>query len=712
MFNIEEDLNEKQREAVVTTEGPVLVLAGAGTGKTRVITYRIAHLIRDKEVSPGNILAVTFTNKAAGEMKSRMKELVGALAEAVHMGTFHSICLNILRKDGDKVGLPSSFAVADQEDRAAIMRDAVKDLNIDKKQFPPRQYNHIISAFKNTEKYVQDLMPEETMHRLVDVYKSYQEALRSQRLIDFDDMISLVVRLFDRNRDVLEEYREVYKYILVDEYQDTNTVQSRLLRLLAGERGNLCVVGDDDQSIYGWRGAEVRNILDFDKVFKDVKEIKLEGNYRSGKTILSAANRLIKYNRNRRGKTLEASSDKAADVRTCQFSGDKEEAEGVAALIENMRNKGEDLSDIAILYRTNAQSRNFEVALNKLRIPYKVIGGVGFYMRKEIKDILSYLKVLDNPYDIVSFRRSVKVPPRHVGDASIDKLASVAAEKGISILEAAAQDMDAVSRNRNALDRYLEIMDETDKTGGIKNKIETVTEKINYIEYLKQTEDPDEVNIRIENIMELYSAAAAFEEQNPEASLKDFLAGTALITSSDEADTEEGAVKMMTMHAAKGLEFKRVFLTGLEEGLFPLSTAEEEGKVEEERRLCYVGITRAMETLYVTRAASRYKNGRHSQFPDSRFLREMEQDASFKFERGIMKSIFGKSNEKSLNSRQKEYNGNGEGKFKISSKVRHSVFGEGTVLFSEGKGIAEKVTVHFKKNGIKKIIASFLDAAD
>lgn len=693
------------------------MLAGAGTGKTRVITYRIAHLIVNKEVSAGNILAVTFTNKAAGEMKSRLHELIGGLANGVWMGTFHSICLGILRNETEYAGLPKSFSIVDQEDRLAIIRQIIKSLNIDPKQFSPKSYLQAISSYKNTENYVKNEPIEETFHLLKTVYETYKRELELQRLVDFDDMIALCVRIFANYPDILKKYQDIYKYILADEYQDTNAVQFRLLYMLAGISGNLCVVGDDDQSIYGWRGAEVRNILEFDKVFENVKEIKLEGNYRSGKSILSIANRLIENNTYRRGKTLEASADKQSEVKKYEFYNDLEEASFTAKTILDKHDDGISYDDMAILYRTNAQSLNFERALKMANIPHKVIGNIGFYQRREVKDILAYLKFSDNPKDEQAFFRSISVPKRGIGNSTNDKIISYAEENDITILETLETDLKFLSKSRAAVDRYIQLIHDIIKCESIRDKIELILNTIKYKEYLQSLgEEPDIIDRKMENIDELISDAVRFEEQNG-SSLSDFLASAALVSSNDEEDIE-GSVKLMTMHAAKGLEFKLVFLTGLEEGLFPLGNEDGEANIEEERRLCYVGVTRAMETLYITRARSRIRGGRHNQSPESRFLSELQFGRSFKFNKGSTNNTFKNRSgnyadyiKNSSNYEKKEYNDDNTASFKASSKVYHSVFGEGTVLFSEGSGENEKVTVHFKKEGVKKIIANFLEKA-
>lgn len=704
-MNIDEELNSRQAEAVKATEGPVLVLAGAGTGKTRVITYRIAHLILDKGVEPSNILAVTFTNKAAEEMKARLKELTGDHSEGINMGTFHSMCLRILMNEASKIGLVNGFGISDQEDRIAILKDVLKNLNIDHKENPPKKYLHYISSFKNTYDYVEEKLPNDDITKLKEVYLSYQELLYGQRTIDFDDMISLTVRLFKKNPKVLEKYKEKFKYILVDEYQDTNIVQFQLLYMLAGINGNICVVGDDDQAIYGWRGAEVKNILDFDKHFENVKEIKLEGNYRSGQKILNLANNLIKNNKWRREKTLESSLNKDSNIKAIQFLKDKDEAFNISNIIKDLIDNGENLSDIAILYRTNAQSRNFENALNQNGIKHKVIGGIGFYQRKEVKDILSYLKIIDNPLDGNAFRRSIKNPARGVGDATINKIINLALEdSNYNIIDILEQDLKPLSRFKKPIESYLKLIYLVAEQDTLKDKIDTIVKETNYKEYLEQTLDNDDAKARIENIMELYNAAAAFEEDNHNCTIADFLSTTVLLTSEDETDGEIDSVKLMTMHASKGLEFKHVFLTGLEEDLFPLPSRDGEDNIPEERRLCYVGITRAMENLYLTNATIRYKNGAPSEPVVSRFIKEINKSGiSIEFDKQNKSSIT-----EATAKRKTEYTPSQNATFKNSTIVNHSVLGEGTVLFSLGEGKNEICQVHFKDRGIHKIYASYL----
>ncbi len=701
-----DELNEIQYEAVTTTEGSVLVLAGAGTGKTRVITYRIAHLIKERDVSPGNILAVTFTNKAAGEMKHRLRQLVGNLANAVHMGTFHSICLGLLRRDGEKVGVPFGFGIIDQDDRVTVVRDAMKRIDMDTKKYPPKQYLNHISNYKNLIDYVEGYPPAtNALLRFGEVFNLYQESLKHQRLIDFDDMISLAVRLLLSSEETRKEYQALYKYILVDEYQDTNFVQFELLRLLAGDNGNLCVVGDDDQSIYGWRGAEIKNILEFDKIFNDVKEIKLVGNYRSGSNILDIANKLIENNFYRRGKQLNACRGSEGLVDRVALQSELDEAMYVVKQIEAHHAKGVSYSDMAVLYRTNAQSINFETMLNRDRIPYKVIGGTGFYQRREIRDVLSYLRIFDNKYDTAAFKRSLLTPPRGIGDATVEKIVNYSIDNNIDIISALVEMSPKLKRFEDGIKSYLSVIDKLSTITSLKAMVEHIVEETEYKDYLKKYEDKIEAERRIDNVLGLYSAAAMFEESNEDATLTDYLASTALITTTE--DSEEGVVKLMSLHSAKGLEFKIVFLTGLEDGLFPLASAEGDGDIEEERRLCYVGVTRAMDTLYLTNVSSRFRYGKRDYMRQSRFLTEMFGGARKSATTNNMQRT-ATNNVQMKQPVTASTASNSQSTFKKGEQVTHNAFGDGLVLASEGSGATEKVIVHFKKSGIKKILAGFL----
>ncbi len=687
-------LNESQAEAVRHTEGPLLVLAGAGAGKTRVITYRIAYLIQVCGVPPRNILAVTFTNKAAGEMKSRLTQLAGAAARNVWMGTFHSVGLNILRRFGEKTVAGPHFAVVDQDDRLAVIRDILKERGIDHKKYSPKSYLHLISNYKNTIAYVENRLPEEFTHRFGEVFQAYESELRRQNMIDFDDMLSLSLRLFLQHPDVLEYYRELCKYILVDEYQDTNIIQFAFLRELAGESGNICVVGDDDQSIYGWRGAEVENILYFDTHFRGVTEVKLVNNYRSAPEILDAANRLIRNNSARRGKDLVPCSARTGIVTGHKALDERYEAELVADIVEKYLKEGVPATEIAILYRTNAQSRNFEVTLNRRKIAYKVVGGVGFYQRREIKDVLSYLRLYDNRFDEVSFARAAKTPPKGVGDTLAERVISFATERHMDLITAIEVLIPTLpSRQAAGLSMVRNLMHHLDTLSKVSEKVNAVIEQSGYKEHLIQSEEPEEAKSRTENIYELYNAALAFEEAAPDGTLTDFLSTATLVTSSDETVTD--SVRLMSMHAAKGLEFESVFLTGLEEGVFPLSSQEDDGDLEEERRLCYVGVTRAKVYLNFSHTVSRMLHGKRQLMRPSRFLKELSAPSV---------EVPAKP---AVNS---EYFSPSDGSFRKGQLVSHEIFGEGIVMQVSGSGGSAKVDVLFRKSGLKKLVASFLKA--
>jgi DNA helicase-2/ATP-dependent DNA helicase PcrA len=697
MSDYKNELNKAQYEAVTTTEGPLLVLAGAGTGKTRVITYRIAHLINNIGIPPYNVLAVTFTNKAAGEMKERIKKLVES-GEDIWLGTFHSICLRILRRDGQAIGLPAGFGILDQDDRLATIRDVIKALNIDHKKYPPKKYLNTISTFKNTRTYVEEKSPDEMVHRLADVYGLYQQRLKDQNLIDFDDMLALTIRMFQKAPMTAQYYRDIFRYILVDEYQDTNDIQFLFLRLLAGTDGNLCVVGDDDQSIYGWRGADIRNILEFDTIFENTKIIRLVENYRSRPVILKAANELIRNNKMRKGKDLAAFREEGGLVQVLPVSNETEEAGFVLTEIKKYLADGIPGNEIAVLYRTNAQSRNFEVLFNREQVVYKVIGSVGFYQRREIKDILSYLRLFDNKHDSVSFRRSVKVPARGVGDTTINKVSDYASENAVTILEAIYSMSDQIrGAQKEAFRKYLNVFDTLAGCMKISEMVKTVIEMTEYKEYVKRYEDEQEAERRIGNIDELYNAAVAFEMNTKDALISDFLAASAIATSSDEPS--ENCVQLMTIHSAKGLEFETVFLTGLENGLFPLhGSLDEPDELEEERRLCYVGVTRAKQNLHMTYASTRMVYGQYTPQAKSVFLEEM--------------GVLGYSRPQVQRNRMQvspavrktvEVNG-----IKNGSKVTHPVFGEGMVVAITGSGESANADVFFKKGGLKKIRAGFL----
>ncbi|MBZ4672937.1 UvrD-helicase domain-containing protein [Deferribacterales bacterium Es71-Z0220] len=683
-MNLTEVLNKEQYDAVTYINGPLLVLAGAGTGKTRVITYRIYNLIENEQIEPERIMAVTFTNKAASEMKQRLYYLVGEKVNNLWIGTFHSIALRLLRLEYDKAGLNQNFGVIDQEDRISLIRDILKKLNIDSKKYPPKVYLNIISSYKNTLSFVEKLPLNEDFYMVSEVFDEYQKNLSFLNMVDFDDMISLVVRIFLGNKNIAEYYQNLFQHILVDEYQDTNTLQFVFLQQLSGVNGNICAVGDDDQSIYGWRGADINNILDFDKYFENTKIVKLINNYRSQQNVLIAANKLISNNRFRKGKELLPALNLSGEILIKSCYDEQDEAAWVAKKIKYLVDNGTSYNEIAVLYRTNAQSRNFEVEFNKLKIPYKVIGSIGFYQRREIKDILSYLRVYENPYDFQSFIRTMKNPSRGFGNVTIDKLIRYSFEHNVDIFKSIEDNLKSfTTKQTENIKEYLRIFEGLKGVRLVSEMIDYIIKAINYEEYMKQFEEVATFEKRILNLEELINSAAAMEEKG-ELTLNEFLSNITLISSTDEDAGEN--VNVMTVHAAKGLEFDTVFLTGLEEGLFPLyGSMDDERALEEERRLCYVGVTRAKRNLYVSYASSRLHYGKRVSSYASSFINEIKIPKTFE--------------EKSDGSEIKE-----------GAKVRHEKFGEGIVISITGSGEDAKVDVFFKLCGLKKIVKRFLSA--
>jgi DNA helicase-2/ATP-dependent DNA helicase PcrA len=683
MLQLDILLNDEQKKAVEYLDGPLLVLAGAGTGKTRVITFKIAYLIEYCNVPASNILAVTFTNKAAKEMQDRLKEIIGNKALPIWVGTFHSIALRILRNDGHLLGLKASFSIIDEEDRLSIVNRILKELNIDKKQFPAKEYVHLISKFKNSIDYVNEKMPSDEIYRFVDVFNSYKKHCHLNNSIDFDDMLSFTLRLLIKEHSVLEYYKQLFKYILVDEYQDTNLLQFNFIKYLSSGK-NICVVGDDDQSIYSWRGADIKNILEFDKHFTDTVVVKLTTNYRSCQKILDIANTLISHNKYRRGKDLKTVKNFSGNVEIVNLENDEAEAQFVIRKITEVIDSGVKPAEVAVLYRTNAQSRIFETYLANSNIPYKVIGNISFYQRKEVKDILSYLKFFDNPYDSQSLVRAIKNPPIGIGDATVNKIIDYAREKKMDFISAMNSMLNMVTRKQSeALKDFLNIFEKLEGMTDISAMINLIIKERKYEEYLKQFEEDYVANKRIYNIYELISAATQFTENNKDAHLTDFLASTSLITSTDEINND--AVNLITVHSAKGLEFDTLFLVGLEEGLFPLYRAYSSYRdLEEERRLCYVAITRAKHKLYITWAKRRMVYGNIVDNNPSPFLQE------------LMKN-------KLLNNIVEETNS-----FKRGDYVEHDKFGKGVIIDLSGSGEDSKAKIIFKHYGTKTIIAKFL----
>ena len=640
-MSIYDTLNEPQREAVYHTDGPLLILAGAGSGKTRVLTHRIAYLIEEKGVNPWNILAITFTNKAAGEMRQRVDSLVGFGSESIWVSTFHSMCVRILRRHIDRLGYDNRFTIYDTDDQKTLMKEVIRKLDLDPKRYKERALLSVISSAKN-----EMILPNEFelnaggdfgQQQMAKVYREYEAQLKSNNALDFDDLLVKTVQLFDTQPDVLENYQERFRYIMVDEYQDTNTVQFKLVSLLAGKYRNLCVVGDDDQSIYKFRGANIRNILDFEKEFTDARVIKLEQNYRSTENILNAANGVIHNNKGRKDKTLWTDNGEGEKISLRQFDTGYDEAEFVAEDIKESVREGASYNDSAILYRTNAQSRLFEEKFIAMNIPYKIVGGINFYARREIKDILAYLKTIDNGQDDLAVRRIINVPKRGIGLTTINRIQESASSRGISFYEAllAPELIAGAGRSASKLDSFaalIEYFKGQAEQESLTDLLNEIIEKTGFVESLG-TEDPVDAETRIQNIDELVSKAAAYEEdcadRDEAATLSGFLEEVALVADIDSLDEDQDYVVLMTLHSAKGLEFPRVYLAGMEDGLFPsymTVTGDDPEELEEERRLCYVGITRAEQKLTLTCARRRMVRGETQYNKMSRFVREIPME--------------------------------------------------------------------------------------
>ncbi len=631
-----EMLNDRQKEAVLHTEGPLLVLAGAGSGKTRVLTHRIAYLIEEKGVNPWHILAITFTNKAAGEMRERVERMLEAGSDGVWVSTFHSMCVRILRRWADRIGYGTNFTIYDADDQKSLIKDICKQLQIDTKTLREKAILDAISSAKDElvspEEYEKLTFPDYRGRKIAAAYKEYQAQLLKNNAMDFDDLINKTVELLADCPEALDHYQNRFRYIMVDEYQDTNTAQFRLVGLLAKKNRNLCVVGDDDQSIYKFRGANIHNILDFEKTFPDAAVIRLEQNYRSTKNILDAANSVIRNNVGRKKKTLWTDQEPGEPIAVRQFMSAHDEAEYVAMDIQRcMGESGIGYGDTAVLYRTNAQSRLFEEQFLHRNIPYRIVGGVNFYARKEIKDLLAYLKTIDNAKDDLAVRRILNVPRRGIGTATVAKVQTYAMERGIGFYQAleCANDIPGIGKAAKKLGEFVTFIRTLRAQAefvGVRELLETVIESTGYVRDL-QLEGTDEAESRIENVDELISKAASYEETTKEPSLSEFLEEVALVADIDSVGESESCVLLMTLHSAKGLEFPNVYLTGMEEGVFPSHVGydEDPDAIEEERRLCYVGITRAMRRLTLSWARSRMIRGETRNNRMSRFLREVPQ---------------------------------------------------------------------------------------
>jgi len=702
-------LNEQQKKAVEAINGPLLIVAGAGSGKTKVLTHRIGNLL-SIGVSPWSILAITFTNKAAGEMKERVQKLVGPIADDIWISTFHSMCVRILRKDIHHLNYSTSFTIIDGGDQLNLIKQIMKDFNIDIKKIEPKAVLASISNAKNELKTPQmyaKTVGDYFQNKVLQVYEKYQERLKTNNSLDFDDLIMLTVKLFQQNPEVLSYYQKKFVYIHIDEYQDTNRAQYMLVRLLADMHKNICVVGDADQSIYRWRGADIGNILNFEEDFPNAKVIKLEQNYRSTKNILSAANEVIKHNRKRKDKNLRTEKKEGDKITLYQALQEHDEAYFIAKNIQDGIERGKSYKDFAILYRTNAQSRVIEEVFIKSNIPYKIIGGTKFYDRREIKDIFAYLKLIANPDDDLSLRRVINVPKRGIGATTVDKIAEYADRNNLSIFNA-IKEIDFIGlspRTANSVSQFADLINNLNKAEqflGITDLTEKILEETKYIDELKR-ENSIEAESRIENIKELLSVTMEFEKNNEDMALEDFLNDIALVSDIDQMDSEddiENKVVLMTLHSAKGLEFPVVFLTGLEEGIFPSSRSlMEEEEIEEERRLAYVGITRAEEELFLTYTSSRTLYGRSQYNAPSRFIKEIPENLidNKNGKAVVKKTIYNNDNRPAPRS---DWN--------VGDKASHSKWGIGTVVSTINDGDDLELQIAFESPiGIKKLLARF-----
>lgn len=709
-----ETLNDVQAEAVRYTDGPCLIFAGAGSGKTRVLTHRIAHLLGEKGIEPDRILSVTFTNKAAGEMKTRLERMVGGIARDLWVGTFHSMCVRILRRDGLRAGIAPSFAIIDDTDQRQLVKDILDDLDYDERQLAPGACLAEISKAKNALIWPEQYIEKQTSflgERLANVYTEYQRRLRESNSLDFDDLIVRTIDLLESDKGAREKYQERFQYVLVDEYQDVNLAQYRLISIFAGKHKNITVVGDDDQSIYSWRGSDYRMILRFEEDFPGAKVFKLEENYRSTQTILDAANALVANNRTRAKKKLFTNRSQGEPITVYPAATERDEARYVVEKIKSEVREGAAYRDFLILYRTNAQSRVFEEALIADGIPYRVVGGVGFYARAEIKDVVSYLRYIVNSSDALAFRRIVNVPRRGIGQQTLAALVQHASARNVSVGESIF-DGDllraAVPKKLKELERFAELIGnfrDKAKSYGVADLLVTVMEESGYVREL-QSEETHDARARLENLQELVGVAREYEANDPEPSLAGFLANIALISDLDTLDAESSYVTLMTMHGAKGLEFGQVFLSGLEEGVFPHSRAlTDMTELEEERRLAYVGVTRAMDRLYLSFAQRRALFGNTYAYPKSRFIEEMpnlevlESDSV-----ALPRPAGGRWREVSIH----ETAGAGmQMDLQDGDKVRHPKWGEGTIRGVVGAGGDGLITIDFPNVGQKMLMLKY-----
>ena len=746
-------LNKEQYEGAITVDGPVLILAGAGSGKTRVLTYRMAYMIEDLGIAPYKILAITFTNKAAREMKERVESLIGEKANDMWISTFHSTCVKILRREIEKLGYKKSFTIYDTSDQKTLLKECIKALQINDKDITEQEIMGKISRAKdnmqNADSFYREHESNFREKKIAEVYRMYQKRLKDNNALDFDDLIFKTVELFKKDKETLEFYQRKFQYIMVDEYQDTNGVQYELVRLLAEKHKNICVVGDDDQCIYQWRGADIKNILGFEKDYPNSKVIKLEQNYRSKANILDAANVVIVNNANRKSKALRTEQESGDKIKIYRAYSDGEEGAFVASQIKKISDdEGKSYRDFAILYRTNAQSRIFEESLRRASIPYKIVGGTRFYDRKEIKDMVSYLKVLVNPEDSIALRRIINVPKRGIGDATINKVVDFAESYEISLFDALSEVRTIPTltpRNCAGIEKFMELMDNfmvLSETVPVSHLIESILNDTGYIKELENSKEIEDKS-RIENLKELVSDAVDFEKTSEDKSLSAYLEKVSLVQDTDKLDDENedtGTVVLMTVHSAKGLEFPVVFMVGMENGIFPgAASFEKDSEMEESRRLCYVGITRAKETLFMTSAEVRRVFGRTVSYPQSDFIAEIKPElreyvnANGQLKKENIKNTVAQkiaySNPHSLRSNY-THTGNrqfgdaansianssfakvtsGEAVsskgFSVGRKVKHDKFGVGTIVSMAESGGDKKLTIAFNNQGVKVLMLS------
>lgn len=734
-------LNDKQKEAVLHFEGPLLILAGAGSGKTRVLTHRIAYLIEEHQVPPYHILALTFTNKAANEMRERVNNIIEYGAGSIWVSTFHSTCVRILRRFIDHLGYDNAFTIYDSDDQKSLMKDICKQLNIDTKKYKERTFLNAISSakdeLKTPEQYADEVAKEYNKKIFGRVYKEYQKRLKQNNALDFDDLIMLTVQLFRQNAEILNHYQERFPFILVDEYQDTNTAQFTLLSLLASRYQNLCVVGDDDQSIYRFRGANIHNILNFEKIFPATKVIRLEQNYRSTKNILAAASGVIKHNSMRKEKTLWTTAEAGAPISYGRYDNEYEEAQGIAADIHRQVKDGMSYSDFAILYRTNAQSRVFEEKLIYEGIPYRIIGAVNFYARKEIKDILCYLKTINNSADDIAIKRIINIPRRGIGQTTIGRISDYAFSQEMPFYEALRRvdEIPGCTRASAKIHSFVSLIEHfrmklRDEMYSLEDMTQELLDVTGYVREL-EAEDTDEANGRIENIESLMNKIVQYEEDNNGGSLNDLLEDIALVADIDTVSDDAEQVLLMTLHSAKGLEFPNVYICGMEETIFPGASAvfgDDPSELEEERRLCYVGITRAMKKLTLTSANQRMRNGEMNFNRPSRFINEIPRHlvkqtygATFKPEVESKPTEFSRTKASLYTKDRKNPFANnpyiqkgmgsaspaGAPDYQVGDRVSHAKFGQGVVRSLTKLTNDYEVVIEFDGFGQRKLRSSF-----